>query len=185
MAKRSTSPAVDPEVLLKEYEFSQSTAESMESVIWQSSTVIGLGLIGSFAIVALRGADSQPPWYVACLTGPTLFMLSLIWWLVARRWWSVQHAMFMRMRHSEKRLGIHSLNYIRYLDDASLMPASGLNEAETQELNARREKRILLGIKNHQKRGVQEFIWIFPILLLVIWLVYASMLFVDQVLIAG
>ncbi len=185
MAKQASPPSDDSNVLLKEYEFSQSTAEHMESTIWQSSAVIGLGLIGSFLLIALRGEASQPPWYVACLIGPTVFILSGIWWLVARRWWSVQHAVFMRMRHIEKRLGMHSLNYVRYLDNAELMPKSGLNQAEESELNERREKDIFLHIRDHQKRGVQEFIWIFPPLLLIVWLVYAAMLFVDQVFGAG
>lgn len=181
MAKRSSSPSKDREILLKEYEFSQSTAENMESTIWQSSAIIGLGLIGSFLLIATRGEESQPPWYVACLIGPTVFVLSVIWWLVARRWWSVQHAMFMRMRHIERRLGMHSLNYVRYLDNPKLMPRTGLNQAEKKEINERREKDIFPFIKDHQKRGVQEFIWVFPLLLLGVWFLYAFILFIVQI----
>jgi hypothetical protein len=185
MAKRASAPGDDREVLLKEYEFSQLTAQSMENTIWQSSAVIGLGLIGSFLLIALRGEDSQPPWYVACLIAPTVFILSAIWWLVARRWWSVQHAMFIRMRHIERRLGMHSLNYVRYLDNAELMPSTGLSQAEKSELNERREKDIFPFIKDHQKRGVQEFIWIFPLLLVIVWLLYAAILFIVQTFGAG
>ena len=185
MAKKTSVPTDDREVLLKEYEFSQSTAQSMESAIWQSSSVIGLGLIGSFLLVALRGADSQPPWYVACLLAPIALIISGLWWLIARRWWSVQHAMFMRMRHIEKRLGMHSLNYVRYLDNVKFMPTSGLDQAEKDELNQRREKDIFPYIKDHQKRGVQEFIWVLPLLLFFIWFIYALILLVDQTIGAG
>ena len=185
MAKRQSSPRPTREILLKEYEFSQATAESMERTIWQSSAVIGLGLVGSFLLIALRGDDPQPPWYVACLIAPTIFILSGIWWLAARRWWSVQHAMFMRMRHIERRLGMHSLNYVRYLDDAKFIPKSGLNQDEKSEIAWRREKNILPFIKDHQKRGVQEFVWVFPFFMFLVWLVYAGILLLRTILGSG
>ena len=80
---------------------------------------------------------------------------------------------------------MHSLNYVRYLDNAELMPSTGLSQAEKSELNERREKDIFPFIKDHQKRGVQEFIWIFPLLLLIVWLLYAAILFIVQTFGAG
>jgi hypothetical protein len=185
MAKQPSIKAAEREVLLKEYEFSQKTAENMENTIWQSSAVIGVGLFGSFLLIALRGTDSQPPWYIACVVGPIVFVLSLIWWLVARRWWSVQHAMFLRMRHIERRLGMHSLNYIGYLDHAELVPKEGLSATERTEIKERRERNLFLGVKDHQRKGVQEFIWVFPLLLLFAWMGYAIILFIVQVFCAG
>ena len=147
-----------------------------EQTIHQGATV------GS---VALLGDDSQPPWYVACLIAPIVLILSGFWWLAARRWWSVQHAMFMRMRHIEKRLGMHSMNYVRYLDDAKYMPKTGLNQEEKREIAWRRDKDILPFIKDHQKRGVQEFVWIFPFFMFLVWLIYAGILLARSILGSG
>ena len=51
---------------------------------------------------------------------------------------------------------MHSLNYVRYLDNAELMPSTGLSQAEKSELNERREKDIFPFIKDHQKRGCRN-----------------------------
>jgi hypothetical protein len=183
MAKQSDTSR--EEVLLKEYEFCQSTAQSMESNIWQSSAVIGLGLIGSFILISMRAGTSQPPWYIACMIAPITLVISLLWWLIARRWWSVQHAMFFRMRHIERELGIHSLTYIKYLDHPELIEESKLSKNEKQELVERSSKRVLLGMKDHQRLGVQEVVWVLPILVFISWVIYAFVLLFASLFQAG
>lgn len=88
--------------------------------------------------------------------------------------------MFMRMRHIEKRLGIHSLSYIRYLDDPTTIPRAGLTQEEKKEIKERAEKKALLIFKDHQKRGVQEIMWPFPFIMLVAWLGYAFFLLLGE-----
>jgi hypothetical protein len=185
MPPRGSTNQPSTETLLREYEASRLTAESMEKTIWQSSAVIGIGLVGSLVAVVLRGEDAQPPWFVGCLVGPLVSILSVMWWFVARRWWSVQHAMFIRMRHIERRLGIHSLNYIQYLDHPESVPGTGLNQAEREDLTARSDARFLKIFKAHQKQGVQEFMWLLPFVMLVAWLAYAVLLLIAGILAAG
>jgi hypothetical protein len=177
MAKRRSTKRPSTETLLKEYEFSQSTAQSMERTIWQSSAIIGIGLMGSFILVASR---AEAPWYVGCLIGPIVFVVSGIWWFVARRWWSVQHAMFMRMRHIERKLGIHSLSYIQYLDNPNSIPRTGLTQLEKKDITARADKKVLLGLKDHQRQGVQEIMWPFPFVMLLAWIGFAVFLLADK-----
>lgn len=169
------------EELLKEYEFCQDSAQSMESTIWQTGAAMSLGLIGLLLINILRGATDQPPWYLACLVGPFLAAIASVWWLVARRWWSVQHAMFMRMRHIERQLGLHSVWYVQYLDDPGTIPASGLNEAEMEDLRKRSASHDRLGIKRHQHWGVQASLWLLPVVLISAWACYAFVLMISQV----
>ena len=80
---------------------------------------------------------------------------------------------------------MHSLNYVRYLDDAKFIPKSGLNQDEKSEIAWRREKNILPFIKDHQKRGVQEFVWVFPFFMFLVWLVYAGILLLRTILGSG
>jgi hypothetical protein len=181
MAKRTVKTEPSREELLKEYEFCQKAAQSMESTIWQTAAAMSIGLVGSFLLVTLRAADDQPPWYVACLVGPFMTVIALIWLLIARRWWSVQHSMFMRMRHIEKRLGIHSTWYLQYLDHPELLQDSGLSAEEIASLAKRSTTRDRIGIRRHQHWGVQATLWLLPVVLLVGWAIYSFVLFIAQV----
>jgi hypothetical protein len=169
------------EELLKEYEYCQKTAQSMERTIWQTGAAMSLGLVGSFLLIALRSPDDQPPWFLACLVGPFMAFISFIWWMAARRWWSVQHAMFMRMRHIERRLGLHSLWYVQYIDHPDILPTPGLSKEEMDDLKKRSSSKDILGIKRHQHWGVQATLWVLPIVLLVAWIFYGTVLFVAQI----
>ncbi len=177
---RKTTPS--REELLREYEFCQRTATSMEATIWQTAAAMSLGLVGAFLLVATREVASQPPWWAAALMGALSFGVSTIWWVVARRWWSVQHAMFYRMRHIERTLGLHSLRYVQYLDHPALLKTSTLAKSQIDELAARAAKANTVGIKDHQKLGPQSVLWLLPFLLAGIWGLYSLILLMVQLL---
>lgn len=166
------------EELLKEYEFCQSAALSLEETIWQTSAIMGIGIIGTFLFIGTRSAIDQPPWQVAAISGAFSFAVSLIWWFVARRWWSIQHAMFMRMRHIEENLGLHAHRYIKYLDDPSTIPTSDLAEKQFDELKRRSvQKGVLRFYHEHQRSGVQSVLKLFPICVLIAWFLYTIWLY--------
>jgi hypothetical protein len=181
MAKKSVQTSPTNEELLKEYEYCQKTAQSMERTIWQTGAAMSLGLVGSFLLIALRAPEDQPAWYFACLVGPFMALVALLWWFAARRWWSVQHAMFIRMRHVERRLGLHSLWYVQYIDHPDLIPESGLNKDEIADLKKRSSSRDRLGIRRHQHWGVQATLWVLPILLFAAWWIYSLVLLLTQI----
>jgi hypothetical protein len=104
------------------------------------------------------------------------------WWLAARRWWSVQHSVFVRMRHIERRLGLHSLSYLQYLDHPEKTPKDRLLASELADLELRTKARDRLGIRRHQHWGVQASLWVLPVLIFVAWLLYAVVLFIAQIL---
>ena len=146
---------------------------------------MSVGLAGSFLLVSLRSAQEQPPWYLACLAGPFMAGIAFLWWLAARRWWSVQHAMFMRMRHIERRLGLHSLSYVRYLDHPETLPVRDLARYEIDDLRQRSSAKHTIGIGRHQHWGVQATLWLLPIVILFAWLLYAFVLLVTQLAHSG
>src|SRR5262245_46466370 len=77
--------------LWREYEICQKAAQTLESIIWQTSGVIGIGSIGTLVLVVNRPDKDQPSWRVALIIGLSIFLLSIIWLFMARRWWSIQH----------------------------------------------------------------------------------------------
>ncbi len=176
-AKRPTS-----QQLLQEYESCHRTVTLMETTIWQTGAAMSLGLAGAFVLVAVRGLDAQPPWWVAVIVGILSFAVSAIWWFVARRWWSIQHAMFLRMRHIERALGMHSFWYIQSLDHPELLKKVRLPKEDEAELLARSARKNTVGIHDHQRTGPQALLWVLPFVLLAIWWLYALVLLVSTVL---
>jgi hypothetical protein len=163
--------------LLKEYEFCQKTAQSMESNIWQTSAAMGIGLIGTFIFLGTRGVKDQPTWQMSAIIGGFIFAVTLIWWFTARRWWSVQHAMFMRMRHIEEELDLHSLRYIQYLDHPDRIPKLGIPLMHIKEIEGRARPKKWYRRPEHQKAGVQEILKFFPWVVAIAWLIYTYYLF--------
>lgn len=160
--------------LLKEYEFCQNKAQSMEVTIWQTSAVIGIGLSGTFIYSGTRTIDNQLPWQIALIIGFFISLLTILWWFTSRRWWSIQHAMFLRMRHIEDELGLKSNNYIKFLDHPENIPSETLPEYQVAEIKNCAQKKPCLG---HQKYGVQQVLRFFPWLVCLSWLAYTIILF--------
>jgi hypothetical protein len=162
--------------LLKEYELCQADAQDLESTVWRTGAVIGIGSIGTLIVVANHPSQGQPPWQVAAIIGALVFLTSIIWWYIARRWWSIQHAFFMRMRHIEEQLGLYQARYIQYLDDPSKLPSSGLPSEHADEIRRRAKRREGL-LRVHQRRGIQGTLMFLPVVILIPWAVYTCWLY--------
>jgi hypothetical protein len=101
-------------ILLNEYNLCQSSAQALEATIWQSAGLIGLVGIGTLTLVATSEAALLP----TILVGAFSTAGSIIWWRMAKRWWSIEHAKFRRMRHIESILGLPGqMHYVSFLDD--------------------------------------------------------------------
>jgi hypothetical protein len=99
------------EKLLEEYKLCQDRAEKIESRIWKTSGVIGIGSLGGLLALAGKGPD-----LVAGISGAVLIFATWIWWGMANRWWDLQQIIFSRMRCIELDLNIYPTRYIRFLD---------------------------------------------------------------------
>ncbi len=105
----------DKEALLKEYELCQNSAQSLETPIWQTSAAIGIGSIGSLILVAT--AERPLPLIPTIIIGAFVCLGSYMWLFIAKRWWSIQHTNYLRMRHIEEDLKvICQTRYIEYRD---------------------------------------------------------------------
>ena len=165
----------DKELLLKEYELCQNATQSLETIIWQTSAIIGIGSIGAFILVANRSEDKSLPWIAICVIGLLVSSASWVWFLMARRWWSIQHANFLRMRHIEERLAIFQrTRYVKYLDDPDLLSKCNLPENQRNEIERQaRERRYLIRLfPAHQNLGIQSVIWFIPFIVTVGWGIY-------------
>lgn len=182
------------QLLLKEYELCQDSAYKLESTIWQTSAAIGIGSIGSLVLLV----RAQPPWLGALAIGILVNYAAWIWWHMARRWWSIQHAKFRRMRHIEQILHFHQVSYLDYLDAATVEDTKDAKNDTCQGLDKlayylRRQHLIETYLpndgtandledlrENHQHKGVQEYLKCFPLWNAVAWEIYVICLLLQR-----
>jgi len=159
------------EILLKEYELCQASVQSLESAIWQTSAAIGIGSIGSLILVVAN--VERDKWGLAVIVGGLVTATSFMWWYMARRWWSIQHAKYLRMRHIEEALcnTMYQVRYIQYLDDPKTLSASGLPLEHQHQLRH---------FSNYQRLGIQCVLRFFPYLVLTAWVLYIGALLLSK-----
>ena len=165
---RSLDDKTDKELLLREYELCQNTAQSLEGIIWQTSAVIGIGSIGTFFLVT---KEESLRFVVICIISLLVSSASWVWFLMARRWWSIQHANFLRMRHIENTLKIYRSHYIAWLDSPESLPKDEFQQKDDIEEQARKRK-YLYFFSAHQKLGIQSVIWVVPFTVTIGWVMY-------------
>lgn len=117
------------QLILEEYKLCQDSVQTLESTIWTTSGVIGIGSLGSIVAILTQFSPATfflRPEKVGAITPASMLMISLIgvvvtttvflWWGMAQRWWTIQHTTLRRMRHLEKRLGFNQKRYIDFRD---------------------------------------------------------------------
>ena len=104
------------ERLLSEYAQCQTSAEGLEATIWRSAEIAGIGSLASLVALAALKAPLLP----AALSALAVVTGTLVWWAMARRWWTIQHVKYSRMLEIERELEIPGqVSMVRYLDDLS------------------------------------------------------------------
>ncbi|MHB1418074.1 MAG: hypothetical protein ACYCX4_00580, partial [Bacillota bacterium] len=159
--------------LLKEYEMCHDRVKNLESTIWITSGVIGIGSIGSLiSIMEKAGAIKT------LVLGVFVIIWVWIWWFIAKRWWDIQHTTFMRMRHIENELGLFQQRYIRYLDQNGDEEQEKCYEENLENLNYKYLGEINYRMeydnqyKNFHKGKVKGAIICLPRSVTIIWVIY-------------
>ena len=88
-------------VLLEEYKLCQQSMHEKDRSIWTTFGFLGAGTLASFAILV---RDPNPTALGAILAGIVGIAASWIWWVIAKRWWQLEHTDLLRMRHIEETL---------------------------------------------------------------------------------
>ena len=172
-------------LLLKEYELCQASAQRLESTIWQTFAVIGVVSIATLVAVA----KAPPDIVVAVIVGVFVIGTTFVWWFMARRWWSIQHAAFLRMQHIEECIGsLYQQRYVKYLDglctlmsqESDCSKLTGLRELQKRwwPLDSKIRKHLHGEMsntrKNHQLAGIQVVLRYFVVLNAAVWIVYVA-----------
>jgi hypothetical protein len=103
----NSTPQADSERvdrLVDVYRIYNDQVSRLESYIWQTATLLGIG--SAVGLVLLADKYEKTPTYLGKVTIAAVFAInaSLVWWRFARRWWSIQHLKFERMDEIERRI---------------------------------------------------------------------------------
>ena len=153
--------------LFREYELCQANARSLESQLWQTAGVIGFAAIGTLVSVAGQSLH----WFVVLIIGFIVVSASYMWRAMARRWWSVQHAFYMRMRHIETILGLYQTRYVDFLDDPDRLDSTPLNDTFKSEIRSRSRKDDKGG-EAHARTGGRRTLERLPYFVTAAWIAY-------------
>ncbi|MBI2872534.1 MAG: hypothetical protein HYY00_05000 [Chloroflexi bacterium] len=117
------------QVLLLEYELLDSYWTYLQQRVWMSGLVlVGLSMVGiTFMAVGLTAGD-ELTLRVVGLVGAVAVLLTLGWWLLLRRTFTLQHVSEYRKREIERELGMRQELYLSYLRQGRLV---GLRRADT------------------------------------------------------
>ena len=175
----SRRPLMDKDkLLLEEYKLCQESTQKLESTIWQTSGVIGIGSIGSFIYLAVRQTEKINTLLVFA-AGCVIVLTVWIWWNISLRWWDIQHAIFLRMGDIEENLKyLFQKRYVNFRDgtrNVFWIDPKYLGYGDPARGNANLTKN-----PKFARRGVQGSLKWFPLLITGAWLLYFDFLVLPE-----
>jgi hypothetical protein len=150
--------------LIKEYELCWEHVKQLDTNIWTTSGVIGLGSLVTFFTV---GMTSQNEIIGICI-GLLAISIIWIWWKISGRWWDIQHAIILRMIDIEEDIGYFQNRIVSYLDNSMDIRKKeklfGLNESRIAKFNK--------SFPKFYKGSVRGTIGLLPIIISILWFIY-------------
>ncbi|NLX05969.1 MAG: hypothetical protein GXY33_12590 [Phycisphaerae bacterium] len=160
----------DRDLLLREYELCQNSAQRLEGRVWSGAVLMGVVSLAAFVIglLFLPAVRAETGLFFLLDLGILSVVVVVVWWLMANRWCAVQRTCYLRMYHIEQQLGMFQLRYMHYLDEPAALGESPLDKDRRTDLKQARSR--------HQASDAQSLIRILPLMNLLAWLIYVLIL---------
>ncbi|MBW2334438.1 MAG: hypothetical protein JRF06_04970, partial [Deltaproteobacteria bacterium] len=132
-----------------------AASQSLESTVWTTSSILAAVAIGAFAF----SIGHQPPLEMTILSGvgTFVFIVQFIWYRMARRWWTIQHTHYLRMRHIEEELGILYIQRYHTFRDEVYDRGRGLSFSGPKTTVPEARKDEISSIGHYQSFGTCNF----------------------------
>ena len=167
------------EMLFKEYEICTKEASRLESNIWQTATLFsigsGIGLTYFLKEFLITKGNYSKLELVVPLFAFFSIIVSLVWWRMAKRWWSIQHLKYERMREIEKILGFRQISIVNERDNETMQHIKSyrflywFRYQIPKNITAKKCDDIVK-IKNHEHRGIQPAISFLILANAILWI---------------
>lgn len=155
-------------LLMEEYKACQQALQDKDKSIWQTFGILGAGTMASLALVVREPSPSAEG---ALALGLLTTGAAFAWWVMANRWWQLEHTDLLRMRHIERELATTCgaplrVHYADIRDGGALPALSGVPKADWDRIPLHR----------HRWYGIQNVMRLFPFVIAVIWGLYIALL---------
>lgn len=130
------------EVLLKEYELTQTAYYEIEKNVWTSASIFIVTSLGGISILA---TIREHNWANFVMVGGIGFASILVLWSwanITRRWWDIQNVHLYRMQEIEAELGMWKARYVDYLDKSRIFGQRSRAEEASEVRLFRLDQRI-------------------------------------------
>jgi hypothetical protein len=163
------------EKLVQEYKICQEEASRLESNIWQTAALLGVGSV--VGIVTLAGESIRAEARLSATAVVAIFVVvaSLVWWRFARRWWSIQDLKFERMRDIEKQIGFRQTILVdeRNKEAIARVRFKQENGSRLEKLWYKFWYEVRESPQNYEYRGIQPVARLLVTTSIVLWIFVA------------
>lgn len=165
---------------IEEYKICVSEVSRLEGQIWKASSHLG---IFSGAAILLKSVPTFPNkdnFYTTFAIAILMITISLVWWRLSRRWWSIQHVKLKRINEIEEKIGFSQSTAVKLTDKAKMAHIKYLQN-KLQKMDDHLFYEIPKHIKpekcsekkemiDHEYRGNQPILKFFVIVNILIWI---------------
>ncbi|MBW8003673.1 MAG: hypothetical protein FVQ80_16960 [Planctomycetes bacterium] len=175
------------EKMIEEYKLCQQKTQHLESMIWKTSGIIGIGSLSALIYFAKQAVDEagKPQERLFLFFGAIVVITVWIWWFMAKRWWDIQHWTFERMRDIEEDL--IAFFQIRYIDfkDGYRSPCLVINELGNGDNVIGKKRANKLKVDHRfKKRRVQGTVKWFLWMITAVWLLLINFQLINFMMIS-
>ena len=99
------------DALLQEYNSCDTQVSRIDTLIWQTASVVFPIALAAFAYFGLASTHTANQFFVALVVAIGSVTLLITWYLLSRQWYGYQVIAFYRMREIEAELGLWHYRY--------------------------------------------------------------------------
>ena len=107
---------IEYKALIDEYKMCREDAARLEANIWKTSTILGLSSVTGLILKLNQNVASKDHFFLISAIAFFMITASLVWWRLSRRWWSIQHVKYNRMKVLEGKLGFKQNTLVECAD---------------------------------------------------------------------
>jgi len=107
-------------MLLEEYKICMAEAARLESLSWKVSTQLGIFSGAGLLLKIVSTYLISENFHITIAIAVLMTTLSLVWWRLSRRWWSIQHTKYKRMNEIELKIGFRQNSLVRVTGESTM-----------------------------------------------------------------
>lgn len=127
-------------LLIEEYKGCDEKISRLDSLIWQTASVIFPISLAGFALFGLSTNHTGSQFFIVLAVAIGSMALLITWFLLSRAWYGYQSIAFYRMREIETELGLWHYRYARFMRQSEQVRKKAIQNEKDDDVKARLQK---------------------------------------------